>query len=190
MVNGQPSAYDCTMTSMLPHFRMFAAYNRWANRRVCAAVAQLPDADWRADHGAFFGSLRGTLNHLVVADRIWMRRFTGEGETAPTLDTILFDTFPPFDDARRIEDERIVGFVAALDDARLSADVRFSPLAAPGQTIVQPFGEAIAHFFNHQTHHRGQAHTLLTIIGGRPASLSLDLLAFQRTDEYRATRGS
>jgi uncharacterized damage-inducible protein DinB len=176
------------MTSMLPTFRMFAAYNRWANRSVYAAVAQLDDAEWRAERGAFFGSIRGTLNHLLVADRIWMKRFTGAGETAPTLDTILFDTVAPLDAARRAEDERIIGFMATLDDARLAADIRYSPLAAPGLTHVQPLGEAVSHFYNHQTHHRGQVHTMLTIARGREASLVLDLVAFQRTDEYRAMR--
>ncbi|MCC6735685.1 MAG: damage-inducible protein DinB [Bauldia sp.] len=173
---------------MPQNHRMFAAYNRWANRSVYAAVADLDDADWRAERGAFFGSIRGTLNHLLVADRIWMRRFTGEGETAPTLDTILFDAFAPLATARRAEDERIVAFVAGLDDARLDADIRYSPLAAPGVTHVQPLGEAVAHFFNHQTHHRGQVHTMLTMARGREASLVLDLVAFQRTDEYRAMR--
>ena len=60
-------------------YTMFAGYNRWANRRLYAAARTLPDADYRSPRGAFFGSLHGTLNHLVVADRIWMRRFTGEG---------------------------------------------------------------------------------------------------------------
>ncbi|MGD9743229.1 MAG: DinB family protein [Dongiaceae bacterium] len=72
-----------------PLFEMMAGYNQWANRRIYEAVARLPDADYRADRGAFFGSLHGTLNHLLGTDRIWMRRFTGAGE-APSLDLILY----------------------------------------------------------------------------------------------------
>ena len=56
------------------HFMMFAAYNRWANQRLYDATAQLPDADYRANRGAFFGSLHGTLNHILVGDRIWWPR--------------------------------------------------------------------------------------------------------------------
>ncbi|MGD9739485.1 MAG: DinB family protein [Bauldia sp.] len=173
---------------MLSHFRMFAAYNRWANRKAYAAAGALPDADYRADHGAFFGSVHRTLNHLLVADRIWLRRFTGEGVTAPTLDTILHDDFASLDAARQTEDDRIIAFVAGLDDARLAAEIRYAPISTPDRTIVQPLQEALAHFFNHQTHHRGQVHTLLTIIGGPKASLVLDLVAFQRANEYSAAR--
>ncbi len=72
-------------------FPMLAAYNAWANRRLYDAAAALPDADYRADRGAFFKSVHGTLNHLLVADRIWMRRFTGEGEHPNRLDAILFE---------------------------------------------------------------------------------------------------
>ena len=61
---------------------MFAGYNRWANERLYEAASKLSDADYRADRGAFFKSMHGTLNHLLVGDRIWMRRFTGEGEVA------------------------------------------------------------------------------------------------------------
>jgi uncharacterized damage-inducible protein DinB len=62
---------------MVPLFNMLAAYNGWANRRLYAAAAELPDEAYRADRGAFFKSVHGTLNHLLVADRIWMKRFTG-----------------------------------------------------------------------------------------------------------------
>lgn len=168
---------------MLRHHRMFAGYNRWANRRLYEAARAVPEADYLADRGAFFGSLSGTLNHLLVTDRIWMWRFTGEGPTAPTLDTILHEDFPSLEAARRSEDERIVAFASGLTDERLAGSIRYAPLSAPGQSIVQPLGEALAHWFNHQTHHRGQAHTLLTVIGGRSAAPSLDLILFQRSDE-------
>ena len=81
-----------------------------------------------------------------------------------------------------------MAFVAGLDEARLATAIRYSPLNAPGQVIVQPLGEAMAHWFNHQTHHRGQAHTLLTIVGGRSAAPSLDLILFQRSDDFQETR--
>ena len=62
---------------MKTRYTMFAAYNAWANERLYDAAAQLSDADYRADRGAFFKSVHGTLNHLLIGDRIWMRRFTG-----------------------------------------------------------------------------------------------------------------
>lgn len=72
-------------------FQMFAGYNEWANARLYAAVGELPDADYRADHGAFFKSVHGTLNHLLVGDRVWMQRLTGKGDAPTSLDAILCD---------------------------------------------------------------------------------------------------
>ena len=72
---------------------MFAGYNAWCNERLYDAAAKVSDADYRADCGAFFKSLHGTLNHLLVGDRIWMQRFTGKGELPPSLDAILYDDF-------------------------------------------------------------------------------------------------
>ena len=100
---------------MQKHFAVFAAYNRWANSRLYDAVAKLSDADYRTDRGAFFGSLHGTLNHLLVTDRIWMRRITGTGPQPTRLDEILFEDFAPLAEARRAEDERIVAYVDGLD---------------------------------------------------------------------------
>ena len=86
---------------MLARYRMFAGYNAWANERLYAAAAKLSDADYRADRGAFFKSVHGTLNHLLVGDRIWMQRFTGRGEAPTQLGMILFDDLPALTAARR-----------------------------------------------------------------------------------------
>ena len=72
------------------HFDTFARYNAWANTRLFDAAALLSDTDYRADRGAFFRSVHGTLNHLLVTDRVWMSRFTGEGDSPERLDAILF----------------------------------------------------------------------------------------------------
>jgi hypothetical protein len=79
--------------TVIARYRMFAGYNAWCNTRLYDAAARLRDADYRANHGAFFKSLHGTLNHLLVGDRIWMQRFTGEGEIPKSLDAILYDDF-------------------------------------------------------------------------------------------------
>jgi uncharacterized damage-inducible protein DinB len=75
---------------MKPLFEIYAAYNAWVNERLYDAASHIPDAEYRRDRGAFFGSLHGTLNHLLVGDRIWMRRFTGEGEAPTRLDAVLY----------------------------------------------------------------------------------------------------
>ena len=75
------------------HYRMFGHYNAWANSRLYDAAARLSPDQYRADRGAFFKSVHGTLNHLLATDRIWMQRFTGEGDAPGRLDAILFETF-------------------------------------------------------------------------------------------------
>src|SRR5712691_5526643 len=104
---------------MKAQFEMLAAYNSWVNQRLYKAAANLPHQDYRADHGAFFGSLHGTLNHLLLADRIWMHRFTGEGLEPKELDEILYDDFAELREARRAEDARIIAYIAALTEEDL-----------------------------------------------------------------------
>ena len=164
---------------MQARYRMFAGYNAWCNTRLYAAAATLSDADYRADRGAFFASLHGTLNHILVADRIWMRRFTGEGEQPPGLDTILYDDFVELRAARTIEDARISAYIEGLSEADLAGTLRYRTVVRP-QDIEQPLSPTLDHFFNHQTHHRGQAHALLSAVIGNDATPSFDLIVFQR----------
>lgn len=164
---------------MLDHYRMYAGYNAWANRALYEAVGKLDDAAYRKNLGAFFGSLHGTLNHLLCADRIWLKRFTGGGEAPTSLDTILQEDFAGLWAARQAEDARIVGYVDSLDEAQIARDITYTPLTNP-TPITHPLGPALTHVFNHQTHHRGQCHGLLTALGG--PSLTLDLIYFVRTE--------
>jgi uncharacterized damage-inducible protein DinB len=162
---------------MKSRYVMFAGYNAWCNERLYAAAAKLPDADYFADRGVFFKSLHGTLNHLLLGDRIWMRRFTGEGEHPMNLDAILYDDFASLHAARRTEDERISRYIAGLTETDLAGTIRYRTLVQPTE-IEQALAPALDHFFNHQTHHRGQAHALLTaFMGDAP---SFDLIMYQR----------
>lgn len=164
---------------MPERYRMYAGYNAWANERVYDAAARLSDANYRADRGAFFQSVHGTLNHLLVGDRIWMRRFTGTGDAPNKLDAILYDDFEELRAARRAEDLRISRYCAGLDADMVAGEFSYRTIVNP-KTVTQPLGPALDHFFNHQTHHRGQVHALLTAIGGRDGAPSLDLILFQR----------
>jgi uncharacterized damage-inducible protein DinB len=159
------------------HYRMFGHYNAWANSRLYDAAARLSYEQYRADRGAFFKSVHGSLNHLLVTDRIWMQRFTGEGEAPNRLDAILFETLDELRVARETEDRRIVDFVERLDEARIAGTIKYRRVSSSEQ-FEQQLAPALAHWFNHQTHHRGQIHALLTgLVGTAP---ELDLLFFQR----------
>jgi uncharacterized damage-inducible protein DinB len=162
---------------MKPHFAMMAGYNAWCNERIYDVAAQLSDADYRADRGAFFKSVHGTLNHLLVADQIWLKRFSGRGDAPNRLDAILFENLDDLWDARHREDERIIAYIDSLSEADLGGRIRYKTITNPVD-IEQPLAPALIHFFNHQTHHRGQVHGLLTGFGLEGPSL--DLILFQR----------
>ncbi|MBB1248115.1 DinB family protein [Rhizobium sp. G21] len=164
-------------------FRMFAAYNRWANTALYDAAAELSEEELHAPTGAFFGSLIATLNHILVADRIWLKRFTGAGTAPSRLDVILHDDLAALRRARAAEDERIVAWIAGLTDDEIVGTFTYTPVTSP-QPVTQRLGGALSHLFNHQTHHRGQCHMMLTTLG-KP-SLALDLIYFLRTPEGRA----
>lgn len=162
---------------MKTHFQLMAAYNAWANARLYAMAKALPDELYRKPVGAYFGSLHGTLNHLLTADRIWLRRLTGNGEHPQKLNAIVFNDLESLSVARVAEDQRIIGFVTRLtveDFEQLTAYKTLSGI--PQRQILR---EILAHVFNHQTHHRGQAHAILTILGiAEPEPL--DFLAMLR----------
>ena len=164
---------------MKAHFAMMAAYSRWANVRLYAAAKALPEAEYRRNRGAFFGSLHGTLNHLLVADRVWMRRFTGSGPLQTRLDEILFDELPALEAARIRRGRADHGLRRGAERGGYAGTLTYRTIVNPAD-ITQPLSPALAHFFNHQTHHRGQAHCLVTQAAGNAAMPSLDLIIFQR----------
>jgi len=162
---------------MKAHFTMMARYNAWANARLYAEARGLPDAAYRRSVGAFFGSLHGTLNHLLVTDRIWMRRFTGTGDQPGKLNAILFEDLTSLEQARSAEDKRIIDYVGGLSEAEIGKDLDYKTTAGVAQR--GRLGGLLSHLFNHETHHRGQAHTILTVLG-IPEPKPLDLLAMLR----------
>ena len=160
----------------LEHFKLLAAYNRWANARLYAAALDLSDLSYRLQTGVYFGSLHGTLNHLLLTDRLWLKRLTGEGHPID-LDAILYEDRIELTKARIAEDNRLVEVTGKYDETALSSLHIYRTTSGMPQSQV--LADILLHIFNHQTHHRGQAHACLSILtGGEPPSL--DLLAFQR----------
>lgn len=156
-----------------PH-RM-AAYNAWANARLYDAATALTDFERKRDVKAYFTSLHGTLNHLLIADRIWLHRLTGEGDRPDRLDAILFEQFADLREAREAEDRRLIDYVSTLSAADLEAEVDYENTR--GEEKRLPRGLILTHVFNHQTHHRGQATHILRQLGvAEPPAL--DLLYF------------
>ena len=152
---------------MKQHFQMFAAYNRWANQRIYDAAAELTEEEYARDAGAFFKSAMGTLNHLLATDRIWMKRFTGEGDAPAALDTILHRNFEPLRKARIGEDDRIVEWVGGLTENSWPAasPILPSPMFARSRSGWRRRWRICS---TTRPHHRGQMHMILTTLG-KPA---------------------
>lgn len=139
---------------------MLAQYNTLANRRVYDACAELNDIDRKCLRPAFFKSIHGTLNHIIVGDRIWLARFEGKEVPSTGLDAILYQDFNQLVAARSLADIRIETFAAELGEEFLTRTIQY--VNNQGNLLIDPVSLLLAHFFNHQTHHRGQIHDMLT----------------------------
>lgn len=137
-----------------------ARYNKWMNERIYECCTRLSDRERKEDVGAFFKSIHGTLNHLLLGDRIWLRRFTGQPFTVSSLAEELYAEFSELRMQRATTDIAISTWVSSLSEADLNGTLSYTGIVNPRQRQY-PLWFAIAHFFNHQTHHRGQLTTLL-----------------------------
>ena len=148
--------------------RAMACYNAWQNGQLAGYLRELDDDEVARDRGAFFGSILGTLNHLYWGDLIWMSRFDGGPgpETPIERSARVFDGIAAWMVERDALDQRISRWMDGLDDADLEGEFTWLSSAAKREVTV-PKGVAIVHFFNHQTHHRGQAHAMLTAAGSK-----------------------
>jgi len=160
-------------------FKMLAGYNSWANARLYDAAGRMSDSAYREDRGAFFGSVHRTLNHLLVADRIWLKRFGVRSDAPGALDVILFEDLAGLRAARAAEDASIETWIGSLADGDLAAPLTYRTLVSPAP-VTQPLASALTHVFNHQTHHRGQIHAIMTALESRDFAPSLDLIVYQR----------
>ncbi len=176
------------MDSLHDNYRFLAQYNQWFNARLLDACESLTDAQRKQERGAFFGSIHRTLNHLVVGDQVWLKRFrqcgVDHGWEVGCLDVMVLD-LPAgtalnsvlFDDwlelrAKRVQlDAAIVQWTAELPDGFAQYTMRYAN--SIGVQRVHPAWQAMTHFFNHQTHHRGQVTALLMQAGVDPGVTDL-----------------
>lgn len=160
------------MTEMItPAFlQLMARYNHWQNQSLYGAGDTLSDHERKTDRGAFFGSIHATLNHILWADRLWLSRFTDL--PVPDADgfdgsTRLYDDWDALKSARDDTDSFIADWAGGITPAELSGELTWFSGAA-GRDLTRSKALLIVHIFNHQTHHRGQVHAMLTAAGAKP----------------------
>lgn len=149
----------------IDYCKTLARYNRWQNQSLYAAAATLPDGTRKRNMGAFFKSIHGTLNHIMVADRLWLDRLEGHPSTITALNEELYNDFDELTRHRAGADDRLDRWIAKLDDASLAEPLTYRRMSGGGEAMTLPLSLVLMHIFNHQTHHRGQAGTLLMQCG-------------------------
>ena len=165
------------------HAQLMARYNRWQNGSIYKAADGLEEFQRTEDRGAFFGSLHTTLAHVLWADRVWMSRFAGTPATVPEDDQgkgHAYQDWQVLKADRASFDEIILAWANDLNQAWLETDFTWWNTTRTRKS-TQPAWKLVAHFFNHQTHHRGQAHALLTALGAVPEPTDLMVMAMRET---------
>ncbi len=163
------------------YVQCLARYNHWQNENLYGCAARLPDSERKRGRGAFFGSIQGTLCHIVFADQAWLNRFAPE-QFAPSQAKSIAESATAIDSwdtlvaTRRDLDVRIISWCGSLTDVWLSEDLTWFS-GATQRHWAQPKGMLFTHFFNHQTHHRGQVHCMLTQSGIKPGDTDLPFMA-------------
>lgn len=152
--------------------RTLAQYNRWINERLYELCSRLSDEERKRDVGAFFKSIHGTLNHLLLGDRVWLGRFLGEPFAVTSLAQELYSDFTQLRTERSKTDAKIVDWAGTLTEANLAGELSYISVINP-RPCRYPLWFAVGHFFNHQTHHRGQLTTLLSQCGVDPGITDL-----------------
>jgi uncharacterized damage-inducible protein DinB len=159
------------------YFEHLARYNAWANERLYDACAKLGETELKAKRRAFFGSIHATLNHILVGDRLWMSRLAGGSLVLP-LNKILHEDFTRLRTARRAQDQLLIELIAGLSAAQLDTPLAYTN--TKNQAFTTPHRLVLGHLFNHQTHHRGQVHDMLSQTDVEPPEI--DLIIFLRLD--------
>ena len=162
---------------MPDHARLMARYNSWQNESLYSAADELNDDARLKDHGAFFGSIHETLSHILWADRLWLSRFDMcEKPGCAGNETLkLWPEWQGLKADRQAMDSIIEDWAAGFSEAGLRGDLEWYSGAA-GRNMSKPVWLLVTHIFNHQTHHRGQVHAMLTAAGARPDDTDLFLM--------------
>jgi len=155
--------------------RLMARYGRWMNERLYALLDGIPDVERKRDRGAFFGSMHGTLNHLLWGDRLWLGRFTGPPCTAAPFGAEMYPDFGELRREREATDTALAAWAGTVTETWLASTLTYTS-RVDGRTRELPAAVAAVHLFNHGTHHRGQLTTLLNQAGHDPGVTDLPWL--------------
>ena len=155
----------------ITNFQLLANFNTWANKKIISSCKKLDDTEYKKDRKAFFSSIHGTLNHLLVVDRAYISRIEGKDHGLISLDQILYENLFHLEEASIKEDKRLVDLVNNLSEESIHKEITYQGFETGTQTYT--INLILITLFNHQTHHRGQIHNLLSQAGVKPPQIDI-----------------
>ena len=155
----------------ITNFQLLANFNTWVNTKIFFACKKLEETEYKKDRKAFFSSIHGTLNHLLVVDRAYISRIEGKVHTLKSLDQILFESLLQLEEARIKEDKRLVDLVNSLTEESIHREITYKGFETGNTTYT--INMILITLFNHQTHHRGQIHNMLSQAGIKPPQIDI-----------------
>ena len=159
------------MKTQITNFQLLANYNKWANEKIINSCKKLTETEYKKDRGAFFSSIHGTLNHLLVVDRAYISRIEGIDHGLKSLDQILFESLLQLEEARIKEDKRLIDLVNSLSEESIHKEITYKGFETGNATYT--INLILITLFNHQTHHRGQVHNMLSQAGIKPPQIDI-----------------
>ena len=155
----------------ITNFQLLSNFNTWANAKIFSSCKKLDDTEYKRDRGAFFSSIHGTLNHLLVVDKAYISRIKGKDHGLISLDQILYENLFQLEEARIKEDKRLVGLVNSLSEESIQKEITYTGFETGNTTYT--INVILITLFNHQTHHRGQIHNMLSQAGIKPPQIDI-----------------
>ena len=155
----------------ITNFKLLADFNTWANTKIFSSCKKIDDIEYKKDRKAFFSSIHGTLNHLLVVDRAYIARIEGKDHGLKSLNQILYENLLHLEEARIKEDKRLVDLVNNLSNENINKEITYKGFETDNQTYT--INLVLITLFNHQTHHRGQIHNMLSQAGIKPPQIDI-----------------
>ena len=155
----------------IANFQLLANFNTWANTKIISSCKELNDAEYKKDRKAFFTSIHGTLNHLLVVDNLYISRIEGKDHNIRSMDQILHDNIDDLEEARMKKDKHLVDLVNNLSEKNIGTEITYKSFDITVHTYTINF--ILMTLFNHQTHHRGQVHNMLSQAGIKPPQIDI-----------------
>ena len=155
----------------ISNFQLLANFNTWANEKIMTSCKKLTETEYKKDRRAFFSSIHGTLNHLLVVDRAYISRIEEKNHGIKSLDQILYEKLFQLKEARIKEDKRLVGLVNRLSEESIHKEITYKGFETGKTTYT--INLILITLFNHQTHHRGQIHNMLSQTGIKPPPIDI-----------------